>query len=146
MSKQTKQQPPDGKKLMDFLRRAAERVGWKTNVGQRQGTVWLQAYTGLGQDSRPEYVQIELTGHNTAPLFLVSRFHVGGGARTLLSGDDLLAHFGKIVADTEKTDALVQNDLSSFWTVSCPRDVEAMLRAYDSLASFQGRPTLFNLS
>lgn len=108
-------------------------------------TIYGASYHGNVKKPSPNmYVCIKISPHVPKNLFLIERFEVfsSTGKTLSISEKELLEHYSKrcVVNEDFKKD-----DVSDLWTISCPKDLESLLRAYDSLSKFYGFPTVFNI-
>jgi len=152
MSKTTRKNP-DGNRIMDFITIVAEKVGFK-NIQIEEGQ-WSCVYnrdTGSiavfmqrkDPSGKTVYFRVFLNLHRYFPLYLVTEFTVEGDG--YLYGSDLLAHYGKTPAKFHDDHSdFKKDDISEFWTISCAKDIEALMRAYDVFAQIKDRIPVFKL-
>jgi hypothetical protein len=142
MSKTTNPDP-----ILRFLNRLAVRNGWvhpdtpALNVAAgygRDGSISLNAVKVV--QKHKIFIDIVLNPHKTLPCYIVQQFAVNG--ENCIDEATILNHYGKrygTINDTRNT------DLRDLWTVGCARDLEALMRAHDSLTKFFGSSTVFDL-
>ena len=148
----TDQERAIAENMVGFLDAVAKKNGWMDWLSMKQGEKPAEAtvehnYVSIyGKTRDGAIVRLQFDRHQKrSRLWLLVTLNVNAGP--YLSGHTFIEHYGKSFAyyDNSGHDDFISDNLARCWTISSARDVEALMRAYDSLSVIYGRQPLFNL-
>lgn len=110
------------------------------NMRESAYSLCLIATIPLPHKNGSARVEILLGRSDDRSFLAVVEFNVNS-TTYVLSGKDLLSHYGKRQVD--KNEDLSKPDNNHFWIMTRAADLQALLVAYDNLAKEWGKPALF---